>query len=103
MKYGWIGVCIVLAAGAAQADEISGQWCGPDGRSVTVLGDTVVTPGGTEVPGWYSRHRYEFLLPEGEAGAGESVVIRQLSEEESMVSFGEAEAVLWTRCREVTS
>ncbi|AUC51838.1 hypothetical protein CDO87_00900 [Sagittula sp. P11] len=96
-------VLMMLCPGAALADEISGDWCGPDGRSLTILGPTVVTPGGTEVPGRYSRHRYEFETPAGEPGAGDTVVILQLSEEEVDVAFGSVAPVRWTRCRDVTS
>lgn len=98
-----LALVAALVGGSACADEISGEWCGPDGRSVNVLGRTVVTPGGTEVDGRYSRHRYEFVLPEGETGAGDVVVIDQLSEEEAMVGFGLDTPVKWTRCRGVTS
>lgn len=96
-------VLAMLGPGAALADEISGDWCGPEGRSLTILGATVVTPGGAEVPGRYSRHRYEFETPAGEPGAGDTVVINQLSEEAVDVFFGSADPVRWTRCRDVTS
>lgn len=98
-----LAVCLALAPGLAAADEISGEWCGPDGQSLTIRGARVLAPSGIETDGLYSRHRYEFTMPEGGRDAGQAVVVQQLSEEEVLVSFGAAAPVSWTRCRAVTS
>ncbi|KHQ53698.1 hypothetical protein [Mameliella alba] len=96
-------VCALLAPGTLAADEISGDWCAPDGQMLTIKGSRVVAPSGIETDGQYSRHRYQFVMPEGGHDAGVTVVIRQLSEEEALVSFDEGAPVSWTRCRDVTS
>lgn len=98
-----LAVCLALTALPVQADEISGAWCGPDGQSLTIRGSRVLAPSGIETDGLYSRHRYEFVMPEGGRDAGQAVVVQQLSEEEVLVSFGGGASVSWTRCRPVTS
>ena len=96
-------VCAVLAPGMAVADDISGEWCSPDGQSLTIKGVRVVAPSGIETDGMYSRHRYEFVMPEGGRDAGQVVILQQLSEEEVLVSLGGGDPVSWSRCRAVTS
>ncbi|WP_417208299.1 hypothetical protein [Antarctobacter sp.] len=98
-----LGLCALLVPGVAQADEISGAWCSPEGQSLTIRGSRVVAPSGIETDGRYSRHRYEFAMPAGGADAGAAVVVQQLSEEEVLYSIGGSTPVLWTRCRAVTS
>lgn len=98
-----MAVCLALLPGLAAADEISGEWCGPDGQSLTIRGSRVLAPSGIETDGLYSRHRYEFAMPEGGRDAGQVVVVQQLSDEEVLVSFGGGTPVSWSRCRAVTS
>lgn len=98
-----LAICALLAPGVALADEISGEWCSPDGESLTIRGSRVVAPSGIETDGMYSRHRYAFVMPEGGRDAGAQVVLRQLSEEEVLVSVDGGDPVSWSRCRAVTS
>lgn len=100
----WVLAGMLTAAPTlALCDRVDGAWCGPDGRQITILGDRVVSFGGTETDGIYSRHRYAFTVPEGEAGAGAAVVLNQLSEEEARLSVDGGDGQPWTRCRPVTS
>lgn len=96
-------LCALLVPGAALADEISGEWCSPDGQSLTIRGSRVVAPSGIETDGRYSRHRYAFTMPEGGADAGADIVLEQLSDEEVRYSIDGSAPVSWTRCRAVTS
>ncbi|SNR98963.1 hypothetical protein [Antarctobacter heliothermus] len=96
-------LCALLVPGAALADEISGEWCSPDGQSLTIRDNRVVAPSGIETDGRYSRHRYEFTMPEGGADAGAAIVLQQRSEEEVLYSIDGSTPVSWTRCRAVTS
>ncbi|SMX36143.1 hypothetical protein [Maliponia aquimaris] len=98
-----LAICLALLPGLAAADEISGEWCGPDGQSLTIRGARVLAPSGIETDGQYSRHRYEFTMPEGGRDAGQAVVVQQLSDEEVLVSFDGGTPVSWSRCRAVTS
>lgn len=94
---------LMLLPLTAAADEISGEWCSPEGESLRILGSRVIAPSGIETDGRYSRHRYEFVMPEGGRDAGTAVILQQLSEEEVLVRYGGANPVSWTRCRAVTS
>ena len=93
----------LLLPGWAAADEISGDWCSPEGASIRIQGGRVISPGGVEVAGQYSRHRYEFVIPEGESGAGSAFVMEQLSEDSARVTIGQDPSEPWTRCRDVVS
>ncbi|MEC3861686.1 hypothetical protein VK792_10350 [Mesobacterium sp. TK19101] len=95
----WILAGALVLPGLAVADEISGDWCGPEGGVITIRGDRVTSPGGTVTDGLYSRHRYEFLIPEGESDAGGWFVMRQVSEEQAVVRVDDGAAQTWTRCQ----
>jgi len=62
------------------ADAIDGDWCKADGKRMKIRGPEIVTPGGNQTRGDYTRHSFSYVVPEGEAGAGENVSIILLSE-----------------------
>jgi hypothetical protein len=88
----------------ARADAIDGDWCSSDGlRHFSIDGAKIKTPGGIQTEGDYSRHAFSYVVPEGEAAAGQPVAMVLLSEEAVRVQTGEAgEPETWMRC-EVTS
>jgi len=99
----------VLAAGAtllcltathARADVIDGDWCNVDGKRMKIRGPEIVTPGGTQTRGNYTRHSFVYVVPAGEAGAGETVSIILLSEYLAHARQGAADAPIqvWNRC-----
>ena len=93
-----VGTCLLPMA--AVADAIDGTWCSPDGaRSMQIHGPRMVTPGGHEVIGEYSRHAAAYDVPEGEAGAGKRTLIQLLSEDEAIVKLPEEPAATWLRCQ----
>ena len=59
----------------AQADVIDGDWCNAEGKQMTIRGPEIVTPGGKQTRGDYTRHSFSYVIPEGEQGAGETVSI----------------------------
>ena len=69
-----------LAATAAYADAIDGDWCRADGKRMAIRGPEIVTPGGQQTHGDYSRHAFSYVVPAGEPGAGDKVAIVLLSE-----------------------
>lgn len=93
---------VLLSSSPAWADRIDGNWCHRDGRDMSIDGPTIVTPGGTEMTGQYDRHGFEYVVPEGEAGAGVEVVMRQLNETtiEVMTVTGGSSSPweVWRRC-----
>ncbi len=92
-------VAAVLSASAAQADEISGDWCSPLGAHVRIEGSRIQSPGGQWTDGDYGHHSYAFVIPEGEADAGQGVYMQQLSEERVLYTQDGQDTETWTRCK----
>jgi hypothetical protein len=85
---------------AAYADAIDGNWCRADGKRMTIRGPDIVTPGGAQTRGDYSRHFFSYVIPAGEAGAGKTVSITLLSEYLAHAREGADAAVQeWRRCQ----
>jgi hypothetical protein len=93
----------LIGAAGARADAIEGNWCAPDGRTLTIEGPRITTPDGTVMKGDYDRHGFTYVVPAGEAGAGTQVTMVLLNEETVRLT---AEAgsgpEIWRRC-DVTS
>jgi hypothetical protein len=89
-----------LSAAPARADVIDGYWCNADGKQMTIRGPEIVTPGGKQARGDYTRHSFSYVIPAGEAGAGETVSIILRSEVLAHARQGAADAPLqeWRRC-----
>ena len=89
-----------LAATPAHADAIDGDWCKADGKRMKIRGPQIVTPGGKETSGDYTRHSFVYVVPADEAGAGETVSIILLSELLAHARQGAADAPVqvWNRC-----
>jgi hypothetical protein len=93
----------VLAPGVACADAIDGNWCAPDGRVMTIDGPAIVTPGGSQITGNYSRHAFAYVVPPGEGDAGATVLMVLLNEETVRLDPPNgAPEEIWHRC-DVTS
>jgi hypothetical protein len=94
--------CVALIAQAAPglADAIDGDWCRADGKRMTIRGPAIVTPGGKETRGDYTRHYFSYVIPAGEAGAGNKVSITLLSEYLAHAREGDSAPVQeWRRCQ----
>lgn len=105
-----LGCLMVSPSGGARADAVDGDWCYKDGRSLSIDGSKMVTPGGQAHTGDYDRHTFRYTVPKGEAGAGSHVLMVQWSEEEVRVwrsakkpVLREGEPEIWRRCRLRTS
>jgi hypothetical protein len=85
---------------SAAADAIDGDWCRSDGKRMTIHGPAIVTPGGQQTNGNYSRHAFSYVIPSGEAGAGATVSIQLLSEYLAHAREGvDAPVQEWRRCQ----
>jgi hypothetical protein len=89
-----------LLAAPARADVIDGDWCRGDGRSMSIRGPQIVTPGGKTIQGDYTRHSFAYVIPAGEAGEGDSVSMILRNEFLVHVRQGGADAPVqeWRRC-----
>jgi hypothetical protein len=96
-----VGLAVAgFAVGAARADVIDGDWCRADGRTMSIRGPDIVTPGGKTARGDYTRHSFVYVIPAGEAGEGETVSMILRNEYLVHARQGGADAPLqeWRRC-----
>ena len=101
-----LATALLLAAPTAVlADAIDGNWCSADGQHMTIQGDDITTPGGAQIKGNYDRHAFDYVVPAGEAGSGETVNIVLRSEYLAVSRQGAANAPVkeWRRCTNRTS
>ena len=85
---------------AAHADAIDGDWCRIDGKRMTIRGPVIITPGGKQTNGDYTRHSFSYVIPADESGAGATVSIRLLSEYLAHARQGaDAPVQEWRRCQ----
>jgi hypothetical protein len=95
------GLVFLFASVSAHADAIDGNWCRADGKRMSILGPDIVTPGGQQTRGHYSRHAFDYVIPAGESGAGDTVFIILLSEYLAHARQGSTSAPVeeWRRCQ----
>ena len=98
-----VAACAAFIAMAtpALADAIDGDWCGANGKRMSIQGSAIVTPGGKAIRGDYSRHFFSYVVPAGEAGAGNTVSIALLGEYLAHAREGGDGAPVqeWRRCQ----
>jgi hypothetical protein len=98
-----LAMLVAFMPGGARADAIDGNWCAQDGRVMSIDGPAIVTPGGSQISGNYSRHAFSYVVPPGESGAGATVLMILLNEETVRLAPGNgAPEEIWHRC-DVTS
>lgn len=101
---------VMLAASTigAAADQIDGTWCSPSGQTLSIDGTKVVTPGGNSVVARYDRHHIDYLIPEGEQGAGDRFSADQMNDEQIRVTvLNRAQSKtgapeIWTPCKPIS-
>jgi len=91
---------LLASAPIALADAIDGDWCRDDGKRMKIRGPEIVTPGGKQTRGDYTRHSFVYVIPPDEAGAGDRVSIVLLSEYLAHARQGSdtAPVQVWNRC-----
>lgn len=88
-----------LAAPAALADALDGAWCEVGtARELRIDGDMIETPGGNRIVGVYRRHTFEYVVPDGEPGAGGEVFLQQFSDTRMQATLNGGAPMEWTRC-----
>jgi len=101
----------LLGSAPARADAIDGDWCSLDGkRLMSIHGPRIVTPGGKLTRGDYGRHYFSYQVPAGEAGAGATISMFQLSEDTVRITDArdraaamQAPGEIWHRCSRTIS
>jgi len=100
-----VAAAMLLQTGVGRADAIDGDWCSTDGQRISLVGEKITTPGGTQIRGNYSRHAFDYVVPAGENGSGETVSIILRGEYLAISRRGPADGPLteWRRCKETIS
>jgi hypothetical protein len=104
-----MGLLFVLP-GTALADAIDGQWCFTDGKSLSIDGSAIMTPGGSSIQGLYDRHAFEYTAPASEKDAGATVSMTLISDDVLHLmrtagrnSAASANPEVWKRCKQQMS
>ena len=100
-----VAAAMLLQTGVGRADAIDGDWCSTDGQRMSIVGEKITTPGGTQIRGNYSRHAFDYVVPAGENGSGETLSIILRGEYLAISRRGPADGPLteWRRCKETIS
>jgi len=94
-----------VSASPARADAIDGDWCHSDGRSLTIAGPAIRTPGGASMTGAYGRHDFSYVAPANDPEKGQTIAMRLMDENTVSLRVAGADkpAQTWRRCRLGTS
>ncbi len=99
-------IALLLLAGPAHADQIDGEWCNADGKSLHIEGPTIRIPSGATITGDYDRHGFAYVGPAGDPEAGIAVTMQQQSDDQMTlrrVTGGQAsDGEVWRRCKPVS-
>lgn len=97
-----VGACLFPLA-PASADAIDGNWCSKKGRTLSIDGPKIVTPGGTSMTGDYDRHGFSYKVPANEPSAGAMVSMSLVDDDTMHLNPGQAAAKekmqIWRRCK----
>ena len=96
---------LLLQTGVGHADAIDGDWCSTDGKRMSIQGEKITTPGGKHMQGNYSRHAFDYVVPDGESGSGEimSIILRGEYLAISRQGPSGSPNTEWNRCKETIS
>ncbi|HEY7458329.1 MAG TPA: hypothetical protein VH765_06215 [Xanthobacteraceae bacterium] len=95
------GFVLALLTFPAAADAIDGNWCSPKGRTLSIRGPQIVTPGGNTIEGKYDRHYFSYTIPAAEPGSGRTVNMTLLGENTVRIEADAANGApmeIWNRC-----
>ncbi len=96
----------VATVGSAVADVIDGDWCAGDGRHMSIRGPAIVTPGGKQLAGLYSRHSFSYVIPPPEQSAGSTIYMRLVNPETISLWIGSTAVgppEIWNRCTPIST
>lgn len=105
----FLALCVATSlawpAPSALADAIDGNWCFKNGKTMSIDGPQIVTPGGTKMQGDYDRHGFAYTVPKSEPGAGGKVSMILVDEDtvhltiqNSAGSAAKSPMQVWRRC-----
>ena len=77
----FVGGLFLLAASSAPAADFNGDWCHRAGRKMSIRVPEIVLPSGAKVLGVFDDDRFVYVIPDGEPGAGQVVLMVWVDEE----------------------
>ena len=88
-----------LLASPALADSIDGDWCAPEGgKSLSIQGASIRTPGGKTVAGDYRRYSFTYVAPAGDWQAGQTIDMQFIRRVGVRVKIGGGGESTWLPC-----
>jgi hypothetical protein len=96
-------LALVLSS-PAWADSIDGHWCNAAGtKQMAISGSRLVTGGGKQIDGNYSRHSFSYRAPDTEPSPGSPVSMLLVNENTIRATTGdEPTAEIWHRCEQTS-
>ncbi len=92
---------LVATADAARADAIDGDWCFAT-QNLNIQGPKIRIPSGIEIVGAYTRHSFEYTVPDNEPEAGKSIAMQLFGEELMQLTRAGGAPEMWRRCKPVS-
>lgn len=97
-------LALPFLASPALADAIDGDWCAPEGgKSLSIDGPKIRTPGGATINGQYSRHHFNYVAPAGDPQPGAEIQMILMGETRVRVVVKGGSDTIWRRCPPGTS
>lgn len=97
-------LAVLFGPSPVLADAIDGNWCN-GAKRLEISGAKIVTPGGNTIEGIYGRHDFTYTVPAGEPGAGNTVDMDLLGDDDLRLwpdgrspDPQKAGAQMWKRC-----
>jgi hypothetical protein len=104
---GLAALILGAATGGARADVIDGDWCYALSRHMSIKGPSIVTPGGHQLTGNYTRHSFSYVVPQSEPDAGQTVNMILINEDTVNLRLDQggtqSPIQVWHRCAGPTS
>ena len=91
----------MLVTTTARADAIDGNWCHTSHGNLEIRGENIITPGGTQMTGAYTRHTFRYVSPAGERAANQTINMAIVDDEtlHLIVEGTDSGIEVWQRCR----
>lgn len=95
-----LAALLMVFSGTARADAIDGNWCHTEHGNFEIRGNNILTPGGSQMTGEYSRHTFRYIAPTGERAATKAINMAVIDDETLHLLVEEADGNIevWRRC-----
>ena len=99
-KYLPLPFVLIGLYGPAHADAIDGNWCHPAGDNLESRGSDIITPGGAQISGDYTRHTFRYVAPTGERTEGKTINMASIDDDTMHLIVEQPGATIevWRRC-----